>query len=89
MSHDWQRGQTVYCKRSPTLDEKPLQQAALAAVNILMSRKDVLADGVASEMAQELAPVPGEVMSLGDIERAIMLAGAFTNWTFFRDIIQS
>lgn len=71
MSHDWQRGQTVYCKRSPTLDEKPLQQAALAAVNILMSRKDVLADGVASEMAQELAPVPGEVMSLGDIERAI------------------
>ena len=61
----------TYCKRSPTLDEKSLQQAALAAVNILMSRKDVLADGVASEMAQELAPVPGEVMSLGDIERAI------------------
>lgn len=36
-----------------------------------MSRKDVLANRVASEMAQELAPVPGEVMSLGDIERAI------------------
>lgn len=43
----------TYCKRSPTLDEKPLQQAVLATVNILMSRKDVLADGVASEMAQE------------------------------------
>ena len=59
------------CKRSPTLDEKPLQEAVLAAVNALMSRKDELSTGVASEMIQELAPVPGEVLSLGDIERAI------------------
>ena len=58
------------CKRSPTLDEKPLRQAVLAAVNSLMSRKDILLNDVASEMTQELAPVPGEVLSLGDIERA-------------------
>ena len=43
----------------------------LASVNALMSRKDELSNGVASEMIQELAPVPGEVLSLGDIERAI------------------
>ena len=64
-------GKTL-CKRSPTLDEKPLQEAVLAAVNALMSRKDELSNGVASEMIQELAPVPGEVLSLGDIERAIV-----------------
>ena len=60
------------CKRSPTLDEKPLQEAVLAAVNSLMSRKDELSNDVTSEMFQELAPVPGEVLSLGDIERAIV-----------------
>lgn len=61
----------MQCKRSPTLDEKPLQEAVLAAVNALMSRKDELSTGVASEMIQELSPVPGEVLSLADIERAI------------------
>lgn len=63
-------GRTL-CKHSPTLDEKPLQETVLAAVNALMSRKDELSSGVASEMIQELAPVPGEVLSLADIERAI------------------
>lgn len=63
-------GKTL-CKHSPTLDERPLQEAVLAAVNILMSRKDELSNGVVSEMIQELAPVPGEVLSLADIERAI------------------
>ena len=63
-------GKTL-CKHSHTLDEKPLQEAVLAAVNILMSRKDELSNGVVSEMIQELAPVPGEVLSLADIERAI------------------
>lgn len=59
------------CKRSPTLDEKPLQQTVLAAVNVLMRQKGTLADEVAPEMARGLAPVPGELMSIGDIERAI------------------
>lgn len=63
-------GKTL-CKHSPTLDEKQLQEAVLAAVNILMSRKDELSNGVVSEMIQELAPVPGEALSLADIERAI------------------
>lgn len=63
-------GKTL-CKHSPTLDEKPLQQTVLAAVNVLMRQKGTLADEVASEMARGLAPVPGELMSIGDIERAI------------------
>ena len=33
-----------YCKESPTLDEAPLQQAVLAAVNASMSGRKVLAD---------------------------------------------
>ena len=60
-----------YCKHSPTLDEEPLHQAILAAVNTVMSRKDELIDDLTDAMAQELAPVPGEVMSLADIDRAI------------------
>lgn len=36
-----------------------------------MSRKDELIDDLTDAMAQELAPVPGEVMSLADIDRAI------------------
>ena len=60
-----------YCKHSPTLDEEPLKQAILAAVNTVMSRKDELMDDLTDAMAQEPAPVPGEVMSLADIDRAI------------------
>ena len=36
-----------------------------------MSRKGELISEIADAMAQELAPVPGEVMSLADIDRAI------------------
>ena len=60
-----------YCKESPTLDESPLQQAVLAAINASMLGCKVLADQLVDAMEQELAPVPGESMSLGDIDRAI------------------
>ena len=52
-----------YCKESPTLDETPLQQAVLAAINASMSGRKVLADQLVDAMEQELAPVPGESMS--------------------------
>ena len=64
-----------YCKESPTLDESPLQQAVLAAINASMSGRKVLADQLVDAMEQELAPVPGESMSLGDIERAVTELG--------------
>ena len=64
-----------YCKESPTLDELPLQQAVLAAINASMSGRKVLADQLVDAMEQELAPVPGESMSLGDIDRAVTELG--------------
>lgn len=36
-----------------------------------MGRKGELIDGIADAMAQEMAPAPGEVMSLADIDRTI------------------
>ena len=64
-----------YCKGSPTLDESPLQQAVLAAINASMSGCKVLADQLVDAMEQELAPIPGESMSLGDIDRAVTELG--------------
>ena len=64
-----------YCEHSPTLDEAPLQQAVLAAINASMSGRKALADQLVDAMEQELAPVPGESMSLGDIDRAVTELG--------------
>ena len=60
-----------YCLNSPTLDEEPLQQAILNAINSVMSNHSALAEQLRDTMEQELAPIPGESMSLGDIDRAI------------------
>lgn len=64
-----------YCKYSPTLDEVPLQQAVLAAINDAMSDRERLSAQLADDMAQELSPVQGESMSLGDIDRAMAELG--------------
>lgn len=62
---------TKYCHHSPTLDEKPLQQAILAAINSVMSQKSSLIRQITSAMELELAPVPGQSMSLADIEQRL------------------
>ena len=62
---------TKYCHNSPTLDEEPLQKAILAAINSVMSEKSTLIRKITSAMEMELAPVPGESMSLADIERRL------------------
>ena len=62
---------TKYCHNSPTLDEEPLQKAILAAINSVMSQKSALIRQITSAMEMELAPVPGESMSLADIERLL------------------
>ena len=62
---------TKYCHDSPTLDEEPLQRAILAAINSAMSRKSALIRQITSAMELELAPIPGESMSLADIERRL------------------
>lgn len=62
---------TKYCHNSPTLDEEPLQKEILAAINSVMSEKSTLIRKITSAMEMELAPVPGESMSLADIERRL------------------
>ena len=60
-----------FCTQSPTLDEEPLQQAVLAAVNAVMLDRDTLARQLTAVMEWELAPMLGESMSLADIDRAL------------------
>lgn len=62
---------TKYCHNSPTLDEEPLQRTILAAINSIMSKKDTLIRQIISAMEMEIAPVPGESMSLADIEHRL------------------
>ena len=60
-----------FCTQSPTLDEEPLQQAILAAVNAVMLDRDTLARQLTAVMEWELAPMLGESMSLADIDGAL------------------
>ena len=61
---------TKYC-HSPTLDEEPLQRAILAALNSVMSQRDGLIRQLTGAMEQEISPIPGETMSLSDIEKRL------------------
>ena len=56
---------------SPTLDEAPLQQAILAALNTAMADKNSLIRQITDAMETEIIPFPGGTMSLGDIERRL------------------
>ena len=60
-----------YCHNSPTLDEAPLQQAILAALNKAMADKNSLIRQITDAMETEIIPFPGGMMSLGDIERRL------------------
>lgn len=62
---------TKYCHNSPTLDEEPLQRSILAAINSVMSQKSALIRQITSAMEVELAPVPGESISLAAIEQRL------------------
>ena len=62
---------TKYCHESPTLHEEPLKAAILAAINSAMSRRAALVEQIADAMRMELAPIPGETMSLSDIDQCL------------------
>lgn len=59
---------TTYCRNSPTLDEKPLQNAIRAAINSAMSQKNVLIKRITDAMRMELIIFPGDTMSIADID---------------------
>lgn len=59
------------CHDSPTLDEEPLQKAILTAINRTMSSPDDLIRQITSAMATEVSPLPGQLLSLAEIERRL------------------
>lgn len=57
-----------YCHQSPTVDEEVLQRSILAAINSVMSKKETLIHQVSGALEQQLVSVPGESMSIADID---------------------
>ena len=64
-----------FCKKSPTIDEEPLQQAILRAVNMVMEDRDTLESRLTNALAAELLPMPGETMSIADIDGSLESLG--------------
>lgn len=62
---------TKYCHDSPTLDEEPLQRAILTAVNKVMSNRSDLAQRITSTIELQLALIPGQTISLVDIQHRL------------------
>ena len=60
-----------FCTKSPTVDEGPLHQAILKAVNMVMEDRDTLESRLTNALAAELLPMPGETMSIADIDRTL------------------
>ena len=67
-----------YCTDAPTLDEGPLQEAILNAVNSVMTSHGSMVGMLMDSMVQEFTPTFGENMSLGNLDRAMeRLGGQF------------
>lgn len=60
-----------YCHDSPTLEEEALQKSILTAINSRMSDKGKLIQDITESMELEKARIPGESISLGDIQRRL------------------
>lgn len=58
-------------KAAGTIDEDLLKQAILTAVNRVMASQENLTDKLISAMREELLTIPGEDLSLSDIDRAL------------------
>ena len=60
-----------YCHSSPTMDEAPLQQAIIAALNTVLPDLDGRIRQITEALEAEVIPFPGSGMSLGDIDRRL------------------
>ena len=60
---------TKYCKESPTMDEEPLQQAIMDAINSIMTSKAELTENIMSAMTEEVIRLTNGGMTLGEIQR--------------------
>ena len=62
---------TKYCHNSPSMEEGPLQQAILEAINSAMRDKQELIQEITEAMELELPPLPGVNMSIVAIEKQL------------------
>ena len=62
---------TKYCKESPTMDERPLQQAIMEAINSAMGPKEELAQLITDTMVHEVIAIPDSTVTLGEIKRRL------------------
>lgn len=60
-----------YCHTSPTMDEEPLQQAILKAINSTASSKEALTAKMTDALAAEMTTLPGSGKSLGEIQQRL------------------
>ena len=60
-----------YCHSSPTMDEAPLQQAIIAALNTVLPDLNGRIHQITEALEAEVIPFPGSGMSIGDIDRRL------------------
>ena len=60
-----------YCHDSPTLREEPLQAAILAAINAVMSQREVLVGQIENTLRTTLVSLPGGSMGVAGIDRQL------------------
>lgn len=62
---------TKYCHQSPTMDEEPLQQAIMAAINSVMDPKEAISCQITEGALEETGTLPDSTMTLGEINRRL------------------
>ena len=62
---------TKYCHQSPTMDEEPLQQAIMAAINSVMDSKGAICSQITEAAVEETGILPDSTMTLGEINRRL------------------
>ena len=62
---------TKYCHQSPTMDEEPLQQAIMAAINSVMDSKGAICSQITETAVEETGILPNSTMTLGEINRRL------------------
>lgn len=60
-----------YCKHSPTMEEGPLQQAILRALNSVMGPKELLIERIGNAIRRELAPKTDDFQTLSEIDQSL------------------
>ena len=62
---------TKYCHQSPTMDEEPLQQTIMAAINSVMDSKGIICSQITEAAVEETGILPNSTMTLGEINRRL------------------